>query len=335
MRDFARGTGRRTVAGVVGVAALLGGTVACGGGESETKDTKRSAVQVITAAYEKTVEAKSAKINMTMSMPTSMDVGGDMKMSGIMGWDPAVMDVTMSGSAFAADPQAPERIRMIFRDKVMYMDMGAAAAKDMNGKRWMKMDLEAAAKASGDKAMEQMTAGLDNMNQDPAQQLALLLDSPSLKHVGSEKIGGEQTQHYKGKLTVKEMLDSNKSLDVLGAKDREQLLDTIEKAGIKAYDTEVWVNEDDLPVRMDVGIDSPEGAIDISMTLSDYGAKAEVEVPPAADTFDLFETLKGMGKGLGAGSGLEGGAADAPTDKELEELEKELKELEGLSGSGV
>jgi hypothetical protein len=339
MRYSARGTVRRTTAGAVGAAALLGGAVACGGGESGGADTKRSAAQVITAAYEKTAEAKSAKISMTMSMPDSMKGGGDMKMSGVMGWDPTVMDVTMEGSALAAEPDAPDRIRMIWRDNVMYMDMGEAAAKDMDGKRWMKMDLEAMAKASGDeKAMKAMTSGLENMNQDPAQQLAMLLDSPNLKHVGSEKIDGEETQHYKGTLSVKEMLDSNEGLDVLDAKERKQLLDGVEKAGIKGYDTEVWVNEDDLPVRMDVGIDSPEGAVEITMTMSDYGAKADVEVPPAADTFDLFEMLKGLGEGgLGedAASG-EGTVDDSTVDeelKELEELEKELKELEASSGA--
>jgi len=299
MTTSQRGTVRRTTAGAGAVVALLAGAVACGDGGSEVTGTKRSATQVLTAAYEKTAEAKSAKVSMVMTMPESMDGGGEMTMSGVMGWDPAVMDLTMEGPALATEPDAPEQIRMIMRDNVMYMDMGAKAAKDMEGKRWMKLDMQAAAEASGDEEIaKQMTSGMENMNQDPAQQLALLLDSPNLKHLGSEKIDGVEAEHYKGTLTVKEMMDSNDSLDVLDAKEREELLDAVEKSGIEGYDTEVWVNEDDLPVRMDVGIDSPEGAIEMSMSLSDYGAKAEVEVPPAADTFDLFEMLKEMGEGL-------------------------------------
>jgi hypothetical protein len=57
-----------------------------------------------------------------------------------------------------------------------------------------------------------MAGGLESTNQDPAQQLALLLESPSLKHVGAEKIGGVEAQHYKGTLTIDEMVASNKRL---------------------------------------------------------------------------------------------------------------------------
>lgn len=318
---------RRNIAGATATVLLLTGAVGCGSlGKGVKQGADRSAAQVLTAAYEKTAEAKSAKVTMTMSMPAAMKAGGDMKMSGTMGWDPTVMDLTMEGSALAADPDAPDKVRMIMRDNVMYMDMGEKMSSEMDGKRWMKLDLNAMAKATGDAALsKQMTSGLENMNQDPTKQLAMLLDSPSLKHVGSEKIGGVEAQHYKGTLTVKEMLDSNGSLDVLDAKERDELLKQVEKSGIKGYDTDVWVNDDDLPVRMDVGMDTPQGAVDISMTLSDYGAKAEVETPPAAETFDLMEMFKDLEKGLG-----EAGAGDPALDEELANLDGSDLDLSGL-----
>ncbi|MBX9396263.1 hypothetical protein K4749_22370 [Streptomyces sp. TRM72054] len=290
-----RTRGGATLAGTAAL-VLAGGAVGCGAEKSDgASGSERTVQQVLTAAYEKTAEAKSAKVEMTMSMPDAMDGGGEATMTGVMGWDPTVMDVTMKGSMLATEPGAPEQVRMIWRDNVMYMDMGAESAKDMDGKRWMKLDLAAAAKASGDEAVaKQMTSGLENMNQNPAEQLALLLESPNLKHVGSEKIDGVETEHYKGTLTVKEVLETNEGLDLLKPKEREQLLENIEKSGIKGYDTEVWVNEDDLPVRMDVGMKTPQGNVDMSMKFSDYGAKAEVEVPPAGETFDLFEMLKGL-----------------------------------------
>lgn len=290
-----RTRGGATLAGTAAL-VLAGGAVGCGAEKSDgASGSERTVQQVLTAAYEKTAEAKSAKVEMTMSMSAAMDGGGEATMTGVMGWDPTVMDVTMKGSMLATEPGAPEQVRMIWRDNVMYMDMGAESAKDMDGKRWMKLDLAAAAKASGDEAVaKQMTSGLENMNQNPAEQLALLLESPNLKHVGSEKIDGVEAEHYKGTLTVKEVLETNEGLDLLKPKEREQLLENIEKSGIKGYDTEVWVNEDDLPVRMDVGMKTPQGNVDMSMKFSDYGAKAEVEVPPAGETFDLFEMLKGL-----------------------------------------
>ncbi|MFP3988551.1 hypothetical protein U9R90_13760 [Streptomyces sp. E11-3] len=309
-------------AGMALVASVaLAGVAGCQGsggddaGKGATKAGKKlqsrsAATEALTAAYEKTSTAKSAKIDMSMSMPDGIEGGGEVKMSGVMGWDPTLMDVTVDGSAFGSAPGAPDKIRMLWRDNVMYMDMGDAVPEKMDGKRWMKMDLAAMAEESGDEALtKQMTASLDDMNQDPAQQLAVLLESPNLKHVGPEKTDGVQTQHYKGTLTVSEMMESNDSLGMLDEQKRDELLDSIEEAGIEGYDTEVWVNEDGYPVRMDVGIDSPQGTVTMSAKYSDYGTAAEVKAPPADETFDFLKMLKEMGEdgpGGGAGDGEDG-----------------------------
>ncbi|SDK72523.1 hypothetical protein [Streptomyces indicus] len=290
-------------------AAALVAVAGCQGSETDGKaadkapklQSRASAVEALTVAYEKTAEAKSARVEMTMSIPGAP---GETKMSGVMGWDPTVMDMTMSGAAFSETPGAPERIRMVWRDNVMYMDMGAEAPAEMDGKRWMKMDLAAIAKKSGAPGLEQkLTGGIDNMNQDPAKQMAMLLESPSLKHLGSATVSGEKTQHYKGTLTVAEMLKTNESAyDFLDEKDRKELLKNAETAGIEGYDTEVWVNEDGYPVKLNLGIDSPEGTIEMTQTYSDYGAKAQVEVPPASQTFDLMQMLEELEQA----GGLEG-----------------------------
>ncbi len=318
------GRGRRVVGGAFATVLLCTGAVSCSGGDGKSDkagpgetQTRSQVTEVITAAYKKTSAAKSAKVEMTMSTPPgkaakAMGGAGEMKMSGVMGWDPTVMDVTMKGSALTeGDPDAPKQVRMLWRDNVMYMDMGAAAAKDMDGKRWMKMDLNSIAEQAGDeKLAQQMTGGLDSMSQDPAQQLAMLLDSPNLKHLGSAEVDGVQTQRYKGRLTVKEMMETNKELKkVLGEKERDQLFKNVEKSGIKGYDTEVWVNEDDYPVRMDIDIKTPEGTVRTSQTYSDYGAAAKVTPPPAGQTFDLMEMFKELGKSGAGGGGAEAGTA--------------------------
>ncbi|MFE7383577.1 hypothetical protein ACFU9F_24830 [Streptomyces zhihengii] len=297
--------------------AVIAGVAGCQGEEKKAADApaakaktqdRSAATQALTAAFEKTSEAKSAKVRMTMKMPASMEGGGDMEMTGVMGWDPTLMDMTVKGEAFQTEPGGPEQMRMLMVDNVMYMDMGAEAAKDMDGKRWMKMDIGAIAEQSGDKELQkQMTGGLENMNQDPAAQLAILLDSPNLKHVGSEKVGGVDTDHYKGSLTVAEMVDANESLDVLSAEERKSLLEGVEKAGIESYDIEVWVDGNGYPAKMNVGMDSPEGAMTIVAEYSDYGAKATVQTPPAGETVDLMEMLSELGEGLDA-------AQDAQSD---------------------
>jgi hypothetical protein len=312
--------GRRAGVSLTAV-ALVAGVSGCQSAEKKAVEApqakspaqSRAAVtQALTAAYEKTAAAKSAKVRVTLSMPAAAGGGGSMEMTGTMGWDPAAMDMTIKGDAFpAAAPDAPEQIRMVMLDEVMYMDMGAKAPIDMDGKRWMKMDLGAMAALSGDEARDPLTGGLDELNQDPAQQLALLLQSPNLKHIGPQKIDGVDTQHYKGSLTVAEMLKANKSLDVLAPEERKELLAGIEESGIEGYDTEVWVNEDGYPVRMDIGIDSPVGTVEMVANYSDYGVKSEVKAPPASETFDFTKMLEGLGEEFGADGTDDGtGSAD-------------------------
>lgn len=301
------GVSLTAVAVVVGVAGCQdgdgGGKKAAGATESQTQNEM---TKVLQAAFKKTSEAKSSKVRMTMSMPAGAGGGGTMELSGVQGWDPAVMDVTMTGSALAeGGPDAPDEVRMIMLDNVMYMDMGEKQAAEMDGKRWMKMDFAAIAEASGDaEVQQQMTSGLENMNQDPSKQLAMLLESPNLKHVGPEKVDGVQAQHYKGTLSFEEMVDANKSFDMLSAEQREDLIANVEKTGLKGYDTQVWVNEDNYPVKMVVGMKMAQGTMNMTAHYSDYGAEAEVQAPPAKDTFDLMEMmqeLEGLEEGPEAG----------------------------------
>ncbi|MDT0402420.1 LolA-like protein [Streptomyces edwardsiae] len=297
------------VAVVAGVAGCQGGdgdgTKKKAGGSTESKvQTQNEMTEVLQAAFKNTSEAKSSKVRMTMEMPAGPMGGGSMQMSGVQGWDPAVMDVTMKGSALTeGSPDGPEQSRMIMLDGVMYMDMGAESAAEMDGKRWMKMDFGAMAEATGDpETQKQMTGGLENMNQDPAKQLAMLLGSKSLKHVGPEKVDGVATQHYKGTLSIEEMLDANKALDgMFTDEEREQLVANMKKSGLKGYDTEVWVNEDDYPAKMTVGMKMSEGTMKMTAHYSDYGAAAEVKAPAASETVDFMEMLQDL-EDLGAGA---------------------------------
>ncbi|MGO4629963.1 hypothetical protein AB4225_03315 [Streptomyces sp. 2RAF24] len=293
------------IAGVAGCQDGDGKAAGASSGKHQAGQTRDEMTKVIQAAYRKTADANSAKVKMTMDMqmPAAPADSGTMEMTGIQSWNPAGMDITMTGSALtAAGPEAPKESRMIMLDQIMYVDMGAKRAAEMDGKRWMKLDLKAAAEASGDPAAQkQMTGGLENMNQDPAQQLALLLESPNLKHVGSEKINGGDTEHYKGTLTFEQMLKANKQSEVMTPKERDALVANMKKLGMKGYDTEVWVNQDGYPARMIVDMKMAQGTMKMRADYTDYGAKTSVQAPPAKDTFDLFEMLKGLKGGAPQG----------------------------------
>ncbi|MER7828923.1 hypothetical protein [Streptomyces sp. NPDC095602] len=307
---------RRRLGVSTAAVAVLAALAGCQGGDggSDGKDGGKkaadapaaapqwsSALQVIQTAYEKTAAAKSAKVRMTMSVPMGGagagalgEDAGTMEMNGVVGWEPGVMDITMTGKGLmGASGESSGAMRMVMVDEVMYMHMGKDAPASLDGKEWLKLDFKELAAKSGDAAAEkQLMGGLENMNQDPAEQLALLLDSPNLKHVGPEKVDGVEAQHYKGSLTVEEMLAANKSLAVLSQKERDELVEKMKQTGLTSYDTEVWVNQDGYPVKVDVGMETPLGKIAMSATYSDYGTKATVQAPPPAKTFDFTEMME-------------------------------------------
>ncbi|MFE7131535.1 hypothetical protein ACFVIM_11790 [Streptomyces sp. NPDC057638] len=287
--------GRRLGVAVTAVAVVAG---VAGCGTEQGPGESRSATQVLRAAYEKTAEAKSAKFTMEMDTPGGL-AGGSLKMTGVMGWDPAAMDMSVTGSPFAGAAGAPGEARMKMVDEAVYVDLGSQAPASLGGKRWLKLDLGAAAGMVPDKELAKLvTGGLEQLNENPAERLALLLDSPNVKKVGEERIDGVAAEHYKGTVSVQEMLTAEGVLEVLKPQERQKLLANLEKAGVQSYETEVWVNEDDLPVKTDVTMNTPQGEVGVVTTFSEYGAKAAVSAPPAGQTADLLQDLlKGTGIG--------------------------------------
>ncbi|WP_406184274.1 hypothetical protein [Streptomyces sp. NBC_01006] len=314
---------RRKAAGAALAAVLLvGGATACENGKKDDSGKAAgassaqpgapvaggSATEALAAAYKKTSAAKSAKVRMTMKMSGALG-GESIEMTGVQGWDPQVMDITMKGGLGRS---GIDSMRMVMSKDVMYMEMPADSplSAGMDGKRWMKLDMKAAPEASGDAAALKKLGGVGGMggmsgmdqNQDPAKQLALLLASPNVKLVGSEKVEGTDTQHYKGALTFEEMLAANEGSKALPEADRAKLTEAMKKAGIKGYDMDVWVNKDGYPARMKVAIAAPGGSLDLDASYSDYATTATVQTPPENETLDLFAMLKDLGA-TGAGAG--------------------------------
>ncbi|MEU9301589.1 hypothetical protein [Streptomyces sp. NPDC048269] len=303
---------KKTVGAALAAVLLVGGATACENGKKDdsgkaaasasaqpsTPAAGGSAAEALTAAYKKTSAAKSAKVRMTMSMPASAGGGGTVEVTGVQGWDPNVMDLTMKGALTPGS--GVDSIRMIMSNDVMFMEMPADSpmSEGLDGKRWMKLDIKAAAEASGDAEALKKFGGVGGMeqSQDPAKQLALLLSSPNVKHLGAEKVDGTDTEHYKGTLTLGEMIAANESSKALSEADRTKLVEAMKKSGIADYDMDVWVNKDGYPVHMKAGIRMPQGSMTMDAHYSDYGSAVSVQAPPENETFDLFAMLGELGK---------------------------------------
>jgi hypothetical protein len=293
-----------SVAVVVGAAGCKsdGDTKAGGAAKPAKAATVSTPVQALSAAVKKLSSVKSAKFDMTTSVPVPKGTAGadadgtkTVKTSGRIGWNPTAAEMKMDTASLGlGDPGQGEPISVLLADGVVYLDMGADAAKDMDGKRWMKIDIAALAEQQGGAgAGSAIGDSLRSSNQDPTQQLKLLLDSPGVKRVGAEKVGGVQTQHYKGALSLDQLVDASASAERLTAAKRAQLSDTLRKSGLTSESFDIWVNDSSYPVQVNVSEVLKTGVVRTSLHYSDYSATASVAKAPAAgETFSLQDMMK-------------------------------------------
>ncbi|RBM06906.1 hypothetical protein [Streptomyces sp. PT12] len=300
----------RKVALGFATAALLAGTAACGDSEETTDGSSgngggRSAgspFEAVSAAAETTREVTSARFEATMSSPAQ--AGGDVEMSGAMSWDPELaMDLTMTGEALAADPSVPQEVDVVWVDGVMYMHMGQEFAAEFDGRGWMAMDLMSLAEETGDPAVaDSMSFGLDSANQDPAQQLGLLLEAPEIQLVGEETLDGVGTTRYQGTISVEDAIERDGGTEaLLTDEERDQLVEAMNSQGIESYDLDVWVDENDYPVQIHQSFDTDAGPVEYEVRYSDYGTDVSAEAPPAETVVDFMELLEQLESGMAQG----------------------------------
>ena len=278
-------------AGLAAVLVLAGCGESDGGGDrtkasSGAVEASGGVAKAMTAAARNTTEARSAKVAMTVKSPAG--IGGDVKLSGALGWGPLSMDMTVNtdGPSTSGLPAAG-RLRWV--DDTLYLGAGKGEAVDLGGKSWLRMDVSDALDKTG---AGSLSGGLDAVNsQDPGQLMTLLRAAPNVRHVGSQQVDGVTAQHYKGKLTLDEAVNADDSLDFLSEAERAELLAQLRKSDVRSYAIEAWV-KDDLPVRIHTTMDTPAGKVSVVQKLSDYGTDVKVRAPSADETVDFAALLK-------------------------------------------
>jgi hypothetical protein len=296
--------------------ALLAGTAACsgsgsGGGAFGAEGSNGAggpghagAVEALTAAAETTSEITSADVDAVTRLPAGAG-GGDVEMTGSMSWGESLaMDVTMTGGQLGFVPGAPEEVSLVWLDGVMYTHMGPDFGAWFGGREWMRMDLMTIAEETGDEAVaDAMSYGLDQAGQDPAQQVALLLESPDVERVGRERIDGATVDHYQGTISAGDALsaEGEDGVGLLSEEQRERITEAMGEQGIDGYDIDVWLDENDFPVRIRQSYETGEGPVESEVNYSDLGTGVEVTAPPAGSVIDFMDILDEMASGMGPG----------------------------------
>ncbi|MFE3764854.1 hypothetical protein ACFXPI_24195 [Streptomyces sp. NPDC059104] len=296
---------------------LLAGATACEGGDkggtgkaaapspsADRSPVRRTAdeaaVDALVSAYEKTSAAKSAKVRMAVRVPKATGAPGDpIETTGVQGWDPNVVDLTVKGAS--APGLGSGTMRVIGLNGISYVQLPADSPLASGGKRWVKLDLKEPGGTTGALSRLGGLGDAPQQGQDPATLLALMVSSPNLKHVGAETVEGADTEHYAGTLSVDELRsDAN---PVLTPSDHGKLVTAMGAAGIQGYSLEVWVDRTGLPVRTKTTAQTPGGTdlahlqFQVDASYAEYGAAATAQAPPEDETLDLFGMLTKPGEG--------------------------------------
>jgi hypothetical protein len=275
-------------AGRVGLAVLLLGTgaVACSKGASEESPKMTPAAAVAKAA--KNVEdITSLSYRMTGKMPEEGRVKADAKMR-------LKPDVAMSMKITALDQGADGTAEIRLVDKALFISGGPAAAKEMDGKSWIKFDMAAMGGAAGAGGA---LGAVGQADKNPAQESTFLTGSKDVKEVGTETVDGVKTTHYKGTVTLDQFRESLKSQTKVTREQREKSLEQYEKLGIDKFTMDMWIGEDELTKQFRMRGQADKGPLDMTITFDDLNKPVTVAAPPAKDVMDLAEMMKGAQEG--------------------------------------
>jgi hypothetical protein len=263
---------RGALAGIVVAVAMT--AAACGGGGSSDASGAAVSIKTLQAAASNSQAAESSRFTMDMTV----DVSGEpvtITVDGVMAGD------GKTGQLEVAMPivgNIEERIV----DGVIYMNLGSfpGAPAELDGKQWVKLDLEQLKQQNG---MFGDLAGQAESN-SPKQGLEYLQGlSGDVQDLGQEDVGGRPATHYRASIDYSKVLDelpdaSTETRDALG------------KLGTVPAD--VWIDDQDRVVKMHLTIDGGalgggSGTAELTMELSDFGVPVDVQAPPEDQTVDF------------------------------------------------
>ncbi|MFE2600895.1 DUF6612 family protein [Streptomyces sp. NPDC059396] len=280
----------RNAAAAALAGALVCGTAACSaesgkpaaGRGSDAAKASATPVELSPVAAVKKATANNEKLtSLTYSMTGKVPGAGTIEAEAAMGMKPLGMRMTMRMEV-EGKPQEVE-IRLV--DGGLYLNGGKEAAAEMDGKSWMKLPTD----QTGEGA-----SGLPStFDQNPADESASLTAADDLTRVGEETVGSVATTHYTGTVGLDDMRAALAGEDAETKKRREKSLKDYETLGIDKLTMDIWIDKDDRAKQFRLRGAAKQGPLDMLIKFLDYNKPVEIKAPPASETVDLAEMMKG------------------------------------------
>lgn len=166
---------------------------------------------------------------------------------------------------------SPQQLETVAADGIVYIK---AAGLGVPAGKWLKIDPDDPANA--DNPLSGLAAAAD-----PDVALRAMGDLESLELVGSETVEGVETDHYKA------VMNTGNYAKVLG------LPAEVSSSLPATIPVEVWIDEDNRPVRTTTTLTVQGVTSTTTQTYYDFGADIEVTVPADSETVPLSEARLG------------------------------------------
>lgn len=288
---------------IVVLAAVLG---ACGGSGGGVVGGEPISFEQLTRAARSSAEATSGRFAFALEV-SAPERERTLRFSGEGAFDEASGRAAFSAdlssfiellgglfAGFAGVDGAPDfddpslwRIETIRDRTVTYLRFPALDDRLPDGKAWVRLDDGESAKAGGLELRE-----FDRFTQADPQELLELLRAVSgdLETIGTEKLRGTDTTHYRASLDPGSL---SQAAGVGDGEDFGTLADElVAQSGVSEIPLDLWVDADGLVRKLAFEVTSTEAGssepseASISFELWGFGEPVDVELPPASQVVD-------------------------------------------------
>jgi hypothetical protein len=232
----------------------------------------------VAAAATKSQQAGAARIRFSLAVRGPQ--GQTVRLHGAGAIDGTSGQLTMQMGSIPGQSLIPpgSTLKEIFLeqngDYVVYVGLGALSSQIPGGKHWVELNVSKLGKSAG----IDLAKLLSGSEMQPSDLLGMLkAEGAKIQSLGPATIGGTATTHYR--VTV----DMAKALQAKGL--TSPLLAGM-AAQMPKVPEEVWVGKDGLVRRIGLSLALPQGHMQMTMDLYDYGADVSIAAPPSSDVFD-------------------------------------------------
>jgi hypothetical protein len=184
-------------------------------------------------------------------------------------------------------------VRQILDKQQLYLRSPVFAGKLPGGKSWMRINVTKAARTPG---FDLSALGVTGPSQDPAQGLDYLQGTVMATRLGTAKVNGVATTHYRAQVDLKRA--AKRSSNGPAKRSIDRLITSL--GGLTMLPVEIWSDGDHLVrrqrVRYSATVSGVRSTFDITTDYTAYGAKLDARPPADGDTFDAMKSFEATAK---------------------------------------